>query len=194
MVSATRSVCSAHCFAGQCRRPCAATSTSCRRPSTSIRHRHGRRTHCCSRRAEPPMPNCWIKGGPTACARNTLRIPSIRSGTTSGTTGRRDSGLRIDHLLLSPALKSRLADAGVDKDVRGQPHASDHAPAWVKLRPSTKLGARKRKAPDTTAASEASPELAQTIGPAADAERDDHEVALGRCPETDDYESPTAGD
>jgi exodeoxyribonuclease-3 len=41
----------------------------------------------------------------------------------------RDSGLRIDHLLLSPAVE--LLDAGVDRAVRAEPNASDHAPAWV---------------------------------------------------------------
>jgi exodeoxyribonuclease III len=46
----------------------------------------------------------------------------------------RDAGLRLDHLLLSPPLAGRLAAAGVDRDVRGQPGASDHAPAWVVLR------------------------------------------------------------
>jgi exodeoxyribonuclease III len=46
----------------------------------------------------------------------------------------RNAGLRIDHLLLSPPLTSRLADAGVDRHVRGQVDASDHAPAWIVLR------------------------------------------------------------
>jgi exodeoxyribonuclease-3 len=46
-----------------------------------------------------------------------------------------NSGLRIDHLLLNPALSSRMADAGIDKWVRGEEGASDHAPAWVKLKP-----------------------------------------------------------
>jgi exodeoxyribonuclease-3 len=46
----------------------------------------------------------------------------------------RDAGLRLDHLLLSPVLAERLVDAGVDRDVRGEPSASDHAPAWVVLR------------------------------------------------------------
>lgn len=46
----------------------------------------------------------------------------------------RDAGLRLDHLLLSPNLKDRLADAGVDRDTRGEEGASDHAPAWVRLR------------------------------------------------------------
>lgn len=46
----------------------------------------------------------------------------------------RDGGMRLDHLLLSPDLAERLADAGVDRDVRGRPDASDHAPAWIDLR------------------------------------------------------------
>ena len=45
----------------------------------------------------------------------------------------RDAGLRLDHLLLSPNLRARLLDAGVDRDMRGAEGASDHAPAWVKL-------------------------------------------------------------
>jgi exodeoxyribonuclease-3 len=46
----------------------------------------------------------------------------------------RNSGLRIDHLLLSPALARRLKAAGVDRDVRARERASDHAPTWVELR------------------------------------------------------------
>ncbi len=46
----------------------------------------------------------------------------------------RDHGFRIDHLLLSPAAADRLAGAGVDKAVRGEEKASDHAPTWVELR------------------------------------------------------------
>ena len=45
----------------------------------------------------------------------------------------RDAGLRIDHLLLSPVLAGRLADAGVDRHVRGWDKASDHAPVWIEL-------------------------------------------------------------
>jgi exodeoxyribonuclease III len=45
----------------------------------------------------------------------------------------KNSGLRIDHLLLNPALSSRLTAAGVDTWVRGQAGASDHAPTWVRL-------------------------------------------------------------
>jgi len=46
----------------------------------------------------------------------------------------RNAGLRLDHLLLSPPLAGGLVQAGVDRDVRGQPGASDHAPAWIVLR------------------------------------------------------------
>jgi len=45
----------------------------------------------------------------------------------------RDAGLRLDHLLLSPAIAPRLVAAGVDRDVRDEPNASDHAPAWIEL-------------------------------------------------------------
>ena len=45
----------------------------------------------------------------------------------------RDAGLRLDHLLLSPSLKPRLKAAGVDRMVRGQEGASDHAPVWITL-------------------------------------------------------------
>jgi exodeoxyribonuclease-3 len=45
----------------------------------------------------------------------------------------RDAGLRIDHLLLSPAVARRLTAAGVDKAFRGREKASDHAPAWVQF-------------------------------------------------------------
>jgi exodeoxyribonuclease-3 len=45
----------------------------------------------------------------------------------------RDAGLRIDHLLLSPALAPALKAAGVDRDVRGREKPSDHAPVWIEL-------------------------------------------------------------
>lgn len=45
----------------------------------------------------------------------------------------RDAGLRIDHVLLSPALKPRLRVAVVHKALRGVEGASDHAPVWVEI-------------------------------------------------------------
>ncbi len=68
----------------------------------------------------------------------------------------RDAGLRLDHLLLSPDLADRLADAGVDRDVRGKDNASDHAPAWILLHGKTKVP-RKRAKPATASARKESP-------------------------------------
>ncbi|PWB29936.1 exodeoxyribonuclease III [Stenotrophomonas sp. SPM] len=45
----------------------------------------------------------------------------------------RDRGLRIDHLLINPVLAPRLKDAGVDRWVRLQDKASDHAPTWISV-------------------------------------------------------------
>ena len=52
----------------------------------------------------------------------------------------RDAGLRLDHILLSPSIAGRLVEAGVDRDVRGEPEASDHAPAWAILGEDPSLG------------------------------------------------------
>jgi exodeoxyribonuclease III len=45
-----------------------------------------------------------------------------------------DKGMRLDHFLLSPQLAAQLMDAGVDRWVRGEENASDHAPAWITLK------------------------------------------------------------
>lgn len=45
----------------------------------------------------------------------------------------RNAGLRIDHVLLSPALADRLMDAQVDHHVRGWEKTSDHVPTWIEL-------------------------------------------------------------
>ena len=44
-----------------------------------------------------------------------------------------DKGMRLDHLLLSPEVAQQLMDGGVDRWVRGELNASDHAPAWIML-------------------------------------------------------------
>jgi exodeoxyribonuclease-3 len=43
----------------------------------------------------------------------------------------RDSGLRIDHVLLSPTLAERLTEAAPDRRERGEDKASDHVPVVV---------------------------------------------------------------
>jgi exodeoxyribonuclease-3 len=57
----------------------------------------------------------------------------------------RDAGLRIDHLLLGPAIAGRLKAAGVDRHVRGWEKTSDHAPTWIELTDSSR-SRRRRKA------------------------------------------------
>lgn len=54
----------------------------------------------------------------------------------------RDRGLRIDHLLLNPVLAEGLQEVGVDRWVRLQDKASDHAPTWARVR----LPTRRRRA------------------------------------------------
>jgi exodeoxyribonuclease-3 len=58
----------------------------------------------------------------------------------------RDAGLRIDRLLLSPAAADLLQAAGVDRGIRGEPGASDHAPVWIEL--SDEKGRRRRPRAD----------------------------------------------
>jgi exodeoxyribonuclease III len=57
----------------------------------------------------------------------------------------RDAGLRIDHLLLGRSISARLIAAGVDRDVRGREHASDHAPAWVEIADAKAAAPRRRR-------------------------------------------------
>jgi exodeoxyribonuclease-3 len=44
-----------------------------------------------------------------------------------------NKGMRLDHFLLSRTICDRLVDGGVDRGVRGEENASDHAPAWIVL-------------------------------------------------------------
>jgi exodeoxyribonuclease-3 len=60
----------------------------------------------------------------------------------------RNAGIRIDHLLLSPSIAGRLKSADVDREVRGWPKTSDHAPTWITLK---KAGAKKPAAKSASA-------------------------------------------
>ncbi len=42
-------------------------------------------------------------------------------------------GLRLDHLLLSPALAERCRACDIDRDARKGEQPSDHAPVWAEL-------------------------------------------------------------
>lgn len=42
-------------------------------------------------------------------------------------------GLRIDHIMVSPALASRVCDSGIDYELRSMQRPSDHAPVWADI-------------------------------------------------------------
>jgi exodeoxyribonuclease-3 len=45
----------------------------------------------------------------------------------------KNNGIRIDHLLLSPAAADKLSDTGIDRYVRTWEKPSDHVPVWIDL-------------------------------------------------------------
>jgi len=49
---------------------------------------------------------------------------------------RRNLGLRIDHVLLNPALAARCTAAGIDVAPRRHERPSDHAPVWAEIAPA----------------------------------------------------------
>ena len=46
----------------------------------------------------------------------------------------KNNGIRIDHILLSPACADVLIDTGIDKNIRAREKPSDHVPIWVELK------------------------------------------------------------
>lgn len=46
---------------------------------------------------------------------------------------RRNDGIRIDHVLMTPQAADRLVTCQIDKDIRGHEKPSDHVPIWVEL-------------------------------------------------------------
>ena len=63
--------------------------------------------------------------------------PRLPTGTTTASASRRDRGLKIDFVVASPSLASRVTGAFIDKDERdpaqGTGSPSDHAPVVVDL-------------------------------------------------------------
>ncbi|MDH2327646.1 exodeoxyribonuclease III [Cereibacter sp. SYSU M97828] len=51
---------------------------------------------------------------------------------------KRNAGLRLDHILVSPVISGRLQAADVDREMRGKPGASDHAPVWASISTAAK--------------------------------------------------------
>ena len=71
----------------------------------------------------------------------------------------KNNGIRIDHMLLSPAAADRLTDVGIDRHVRTWEKPSDHVPVWLDLA----IDAASQSEP-TKSALVVWPELLNTLG------------------------------
>jgi len=58
----------------------------------------------------------------------------------------RNAGIRIDHFLLNAPAAKMLSAAAVDREVRGWPKTSDHAPVWITLTEQPKRQPRRSAA------------------------------------------------
>ena len=47
---------------------------------------------------------------------------------------RRNLGMRIDHILLTPDLMRKTTQYQIDKNARATERPSDHAPVWVEIK------------------------------------------------------------
>ena len=66
-------------------------------------------------------------------ARHLYPVQKIYTFWVNDRAFQRNAGFRMDFLLLSPNLVSRLKEMKVDTEFRGRERASDHAPAWVAI-------------------------------------------------------------
>lgn len=72
--------------------------------------------------------------GFTDALRTTTRQPGIYTfWDYQAGAWRRDDGIRIDHVLLTPQAADRLVTCQIDKEIRGREKPSDHVPIWVEL-------------------------------------------------------------
>ena len=77
----------------------------------------------------------------------------------------RDAGLRLDLLLLSPEAAKRLVESGVDREVRGEDGASDHAPVWAVLRDAATRWSASPKIKSAKSGRQRSPRAATSAQP-----------------------------
>ena len=122
-------------FLRAARRSCwPAITTSCRPISTSTSRSAGSTTRCSGPRCATAFRRARRQGLDRRAAHDCIRTRRIYTFWDYFRNAyARDAGLRIDHLLLSPAVASRLEAGRVDREVRGWEKTSDHAPTWVEL-------------------------------------------------------------
>ena len=90
---------------------------------------------CAAAAAEPRVRTggCSTQGWVDAIRHLHPEERSTRSGTTSAITGSATRACASITCCSASQLAPRLVDAGVDRWVRGEKDASDHAPTWVEL-------------------------------------------------------------
>src|SRR5207245_11706191 len=85
---------------------------------------------------QPQTRDCWsrlLAQGWVDATRHLHPSERIYTFWVNADAFRRNAGFRMDFLLLSPALASRLKAAGVDTEFRGREGAGGHDPTWVTL-------------------------------------------------------------
>jgi bifunctional non-homologous end joining protein LigD len=93
----------------------------------------------------------------------------------------RNAGLRLDHFLLNKKVAKRLADAAVDKHVRGWEHASDHAPVWIELADND---LPEKKSSEKTSTKKLEKESGSNTSPDPSKETSDWEALVKAAPKT----------
>ena len=103
----------------------------------------------------------------------------------------RNAGLRLDHFLLNKNIAPRLKSAQVDKEVRGWPGTSDHAPVWIELgeawEPVTPLKAKtkmKMVPADESNSADEMTKINQAPSSFLDPAKDSQTVKVNGCPLT----------
>ncbi len=100
-----------------------------------VGRRGGPRRHARLRARASRLPGAARPGSGRRLPRSATTSPAAsRGGTTAPGCSTRTSGMRIDHLLVSPPVAARIVDAEIDREARkGPPIPSDHAPLLIDL-------------------------------------------------------------
>ena len=106
-------------------------------PGRSRRARSGgleRRQHPhLHRRARCAAAAAWRSACTTVFACTTTKAGSSAGGITAPPASAAISGLRIDLVLVSEALRARAMASSIDREPRLWDRPSDHAPVWVEI-------------------------------------------------------------
>jgi len=107
----------------------------CRRYWTST-HRHaGATTRCSGRKSGKPYADLLAQGWTDAIRHIHPKERIYTFWKYWRSACERDAGLRIDHILLSPALAPWLSKASVPRSPRGLEHTTGHGSVIIEIEP-----------------------------------------------------------